>query len=344
MLQNRIYRGEIVHKGKAFPGEHPAIVDEELWRQVQSHLEENRLERREGANASEPSLLTGILFDAQGEPMTPTHAVKKGMRYRYYVSRRLITGGDGSAASDKPHGQRIPAPNLEALVTDRLRSLFADPVETLGAIANAERDAPMQKRLRDAAAALSARWEHLSREGLHDLIRFVLVRTQVHADRIDLDVDPAGVVRWLLNERGGEGIGAGNCASTPPPDGPEPSRIRLTIPARLKRTGMEVKFVVDGPRDSAPADASLVRLLLRAQKVGRRLFEIGSPPLEDIAREENIAPSYATRVVRLTFLAPDIVAAILAGKQPPDLTANKLMSDTRLPLDWREQRAALGFS
>jgi site-specific DNA recombinase len=61
------------------------------------------------------------------------------------------------------------------------------------------------------------------------------------------------------------------------------------------------------------------------------------------AREENIAPSYATRVVRLTFLAPDIVAAILEGKQPPELTANKLMADTRLPLDWREQRTVLGF-
>jgi site-specific DNA recombinase len=344
MLQNRIYRGEIVHKGKAFPGEHAAIVGEELWLQVQSHLEENRLDRREGANASEPSLLTGILSDAQGEPMTPTHAVKKGVRYRYYVSRRLITGGDGGAASDKPHGQRIPAPNVEALVVKRLRSLFADPVETLGAIATVERDAPMQKRLRDAAAALSARWERLPREALDDLIRFVLVRTQVHADRIDLDVDPEGLVRWLLNEPGGEGIDAGNCASTQPADGSEPSRIRLTIPARLKRTGMEMKFVVDGPRDSVPADTSLVRLLLRAQKIGRRLFEMGSPPLEEIAREEGIAPSYATRVVRLTFLAPDIVAKILEGKQPPELTANKLMADTRLPLDWREQRTVLGFA
>jgi hypothetical protein len=45
-----------------------------------------------------------------------------------------------------------------------------------------------------------------------------------------------------------------------------------------------------------------------------------------------------------SFLAPDIVAAILAGKQPAGLTANKLMADTRLPLDWRDQRAALGFA
>ena len=89
---------------------------------------------------------------------------------------------------------------------------------------------------------------------------------------------------------------------------------------------------------------SLIRLLVLAQKVGARLFETGSPTLKDLAREENITASYASRIVRLTFLAPDIVAAILAGKQPPELTANKLMADTRLPLDWRGQRTALGFA
>ncbi len=54
--------------------------------------------------------------------------------------------------------------------------------------------------------------------------------------------------------------------------------------------------------------------------------------------------TYAARLIRLNYLAPDIVAAILDGKQPVDLTANKLMADTRLPLDWRAQRAALGFA
>ena len=345
MLQNRIYRGEIVHKGKASPGEHAAIVDEELWRKVQNRLEANRLERREGDKAIEPSPLTGLVFDAQGEPMTPTHAAKKGTRYRYYVSRRLIIGGDEGTAANRPHGQRIPASNLEALVTDRMRSLFADPIEFLNALSVVERDAPMQKRLRDAAAALSARWDRLSREALHDLIRQVLARTQVHADRIVLDIDPAGLVRALLKESGGGEISAGNWASTLLRGvGPEPSPIRLIVPAQLKRTGKEMRFVVEGPRESAPADTSLVRLLLRAQKIGNRLFEARAPTLEEIAREEGIVPSYATRVVRLTFLAPDIVAAILAGKQPPELTANKLMADTRLPLDWREQRTVLGFA
>ena len=340
MLKNRIYRGEIVHKGKAFPGEHVAIVDEELWQRVQSHLEENRLERREGDSAIGPSLLAGIVFDASSEPMTPTHAVKKGTRYRYYISRRLIT----SPAADSSHGQRIPASSLEALVIGRLRALFADPVEILNAISNGERDAPMQKRLRDAAAALSARWDRLQTETLHDLTRSVLVRAQVHADRIDLDVGSARLVGRLLNEGGGEGIADGNRASNANADGAEEPLIRLSIPASLKRTGKEMKFIVDGVANSAPADTILIRLLVRGRKIGKRMIEPDCPPLEDIAREERITSSYATRLVRLTFLAPNIVAAILAGKQPAGLTANKLMADTRLPLDWRDQRAALGFA
>ena len=94
------------------------------------------MERREGDKAQEPSLLAGIVFDASSEPMTPTHAVKKGTRYRYYISRRLITG----PASDNSRGQRLPASNLEALVIGRLRALLDDPVEFLNAISNGERD------------------------------------------------------------------------------------------------------------------------------------------------------------------------------------------------------------
>jgi site-specific DNA recombinase len=74
------------------------------------------------------------------------------------------------------------------------------------------------------------------------------------------------------------------------------------------------------------------------------MFEPDCPSLKDIAQEEKMTASYATRLVRLNFLAPDIVAAILAGKQPAGLNANKLMADTRLPLDWRDQRASLGFA
>src|SRR5439155_6642774 len=100
MLQNRIYRGEIVHRGKSYPGEHEAIVDEALWNNVRAILAQNRVDRANGTTGNEPSLLTGILFDAQGGRMSPTHANKKGTRYRYYISRSLLEKA-------KAAGQRV---------------------------------------------------------------------------------------------------------------------------------------------------------------------------------------------------------------------------------------------
>ena len=92
MLQNRIYRGEIVHRDQFYPGEHAPIIDEDLWQQVQTILGANRVDRGAGKGSRHLSLLAGLIYDAHGEPMTPSHAVKKSVRYRYYVSKSLLTG------------------------------------------------------------------------------------------------------------------------------------------------------------------------------------------------------------------------------------------------------------
>ena len=90
MLQNWVYRGEIAHKREHYPGEHKPIIDEALWDEVQAKLAANAVERYTGDRTKSPSLLAGLLFDGEGSRMTPTHAIKKGTRYRYYVSRPLI--------------------------------------------------------------------------------------------------------------------------------------------------------------------------------------------------------------------------------------------------------------
>src|SRR6516225_10036743 len=90
MLRNRTYRGEIVHKGQSHPGEHPPIIDQPLWEAVQAQLADHTAERNSGTRTHQPSLLAGMLFDTEGNRMTPSYAVKKGRRYRYYVSRPLI--------------------------------------------------------------------------------------------------------------------------------------------------------------------------------------------------------------------------------------------------------------
>jgi hypothetical protein len=71
------------------------------------------------------------------------------------------------------------------------------------------------------------------------------------------------------------------------------------------------------------------------------LLEEPSLTLKEIAAEQGISGSYVTRLLRLAFLAPDIVSTILNGRHPPQLTANRLMDDTRLPLDWTRQRELL---
>jgi site-specific DNA recombinase len=92
--------------------------------------------------------------------------------------------------------------------------------------------------------------------------------------------------------------------------------VLLSIPARLKRTGKELRLVVDDGSDPALPDTGLVRLLARANAIRHQLLADRSLTFEDIAKSEGVVPSYATRLFRLTVLAPDIVSAILSGKHP----------------------------
>ncbi|MGH9806384.1 MAG: recombinase family protein [Terriglobia bacterium] len=149
MLQNRLYRGEIVHKNDAYLGEHAPIIDEDLWQEVQKTLVANRVDRGAGKRNHHLSLLAGLIYDAHGELMTPSHAVKKGVRYRYYVSKNLVTGG----VTAERMGQRLPASHIEALVTGRIRAWLADPIVVLNAIQCRGSDAVAQKRLLGAGAA-----------------------------------------------------------------------------------------------------------------------------------------------------------------------------------------------
>ena len=105
LLSNPIYTGRIAHKGQLYPGQHPALIDDETWTAVRNQLAANAASYRRRDKAAEPSLLAGLLVDAQGERLTPSHAVKKGRRYRYYVSAALIT----EPANDRAQGWRLAA-------------------------------------------------------------------------------------------------------------------------------------------------------------------------------------------------------------------------------------------
>src|SRR6202051_1369323 len=125
LLSNPIYIGEIAHKGQLYSGQHPALIDADTWAAVRDQLAANARDHRRKAHAIEPSLLAGVLVDARGERLTASHAVKKGRRYRYYVSTE--------AGTDRSQGWRLAAQEVEDAVIKVLADALTSPAVLLGA-------------------------------------------------------------------------------------------------------------------------------------------------------------------------------------------------------------------
>ena len=331
ILQNWIYCGEIVHKDQHYLGEHEAIIEPQLWDAVQERLAANAVERPTGERAKHPSLLTGVLFDAEGNRMTPTHAVKKGRRYRYYVSQPLIT----QSRAQSPGGLRVPAPEIEQLVVDRVRQFLSEPDGILEAAGQQGLTPGMQQRLIDRAAELVGRWSSLPPTRLRALLTSLIRRIDLRRDGIEIGIYPGRLASIFDTAAGMTAID---------PDREE-STLSLSIPAQLRRAGKEIRMRVE-QRETFPArpNPGLIKLIVRAYLFKARLLQSAGGKFAELATRERLNRSYYSRVVRLSYLAPDITRAILEGRQPPGLTAARLIEHSGLPLAWPEQRAALGFT
>jgi site-specific DNA recombinase len=120
--------------------------------------------------------------------------------------------------------------------------------------------------------------------------------------------------------------------------------IRHTMAMCMKHRGVEMRLVLDGKGNTAhKPDPALIKAVVRAHKWFDDLVTGRAQSLAAIARAESVSDRYVAHLLRLAFLAPDIVVAILAGTQPTELTAETLTKRTDLPLDWAEQKALLGF-
>jgi site-specific DNA recombinase len=334
MLQNRIYRGEITHKGNTYPGEHKAIVDKTLWDKVQAVLAENRVSRTTGSDAKYPSLLAGLVFDDSGERLTPTHSVKKGTRYRYYVSRSLIT----ETAKDHSQGRRVPAGNLEGLVIGRLRAFLADEGAILSAISDAEQNGAEQQRLIARGCQISEELPTLDPDGLRSILMTLISRIDIKAEHIEMGVFRQRL-HGLLQAQPIEPL-----LAAPAPRNHARDTLKLKVKARLQRVGREMKLVVSNAEDRAQADPGLLRIIARAHDFQERLIRDPNLTVPAIASQERLTIGYLSRLLRLPSLAPDVVAAIINGKHPPELSAKRLMRlALKLTADWAEQRKLLGF-
>jgi site-specific DNA recombinase len=328
MLQNRLYRGELHHQGKFYPGEHTPIVDSQLWDAVQSQLAEHRNQRMASTRSAHPSQLAGLVYDHQGERLIPTHASKSHRRYRYYVSKSLQVES-GSSSGD---GLRIPATDLEQIVTDRLLRFLREPTEVLAAIHGLLTDGNAQRLMLERAAQVAMTWTRLSAAEQRVRLRALVSRISVQPDRVDTHLLSTGLTSLLAP---GSALGT-NTES-------DPTFTILTAPAQLMRWKKEVRLLVRGPSGATEPNPALIRLIARAHALGSALLR-DRITITDLAKREGVTSPYITKLVRLTCLAPDITTAIIDGQQPAGFTAEKLMADSRLPLAWSEQRQLLGFS
>lgn len=167
----------------------------------------------------------------------------------------------------------------------------------------------------------------------------LICRVEAHPICIKIDISQPRLASLLASSS------IDRAAETLLPDNDPKSVLTLTAPAGLQMLGREMKLLVDESDKAAQVDASLVRLIARAHDIQARLSLDTTLTVHDIAREERIGALYIYVLLRLAWLAPDIVTAIVNGRQPRELNAKKLMRLTaQLPGDWAAQRRLLGFS
>ena len=201
LLNNRVYRGEAVHKGTAYPGEHDAIIDARLWDQVHDILGESPRKRANNSRMQTPALLKGLLFTATGAAMTPSSTKKGTRRYRYYVSMDLLKNRE---TPDDGIPRRLPADTVETAVITEIRRVLRTPETTAQVIAKLDRDDIPEA---DAIAALQKfpeLWAQLFPGEQARIIQLLVRRVTVTAEGlvIDLRTDGiAGVMRDLMTPR-----------------------------------------------------------------------------------------------------------------------------------------------
>jgi len=231
-------------------------------------------------------------------------------------------------------GLRIPAAEIEHLVSSRVRRWLLDPGSIYKSTSARLADASLQQQLVARAADIGKRWPELPVARKRAVLTALIERIEVRVDQIDIGLRPARLGALL-------DVTAAALQSM------TDDEIQiLSVPVRLRRAGREITVVIDGtdPFAAAKPDARLIKLLLRARRYNATLAHGEGVPFAALAQREGVSRSYFTRLVRLSYLAPDITQAILDGRQPRDLTAEKLLEHSRLPLAWHDQRTALGFA
>jgi site-specific DNA recombinase len=300
LLKNRFYIGELVYRGEVHRGDHVAILDRDLFEAVQAQIAVQTVARRCRLRGS-PALLTGYLFDDRGQRMSPSHTNKAGVRYRYYVSRALLQSKVQGAGSIG----RVPAAEIETLILTALRHHLqasgAEPQPT----ADSDRE----------------------------LIERHVERITLTPKHIKLEMRPSSEAPDAVTVPEDAGHNA-----------IEDSRVAtITIPWTPPMPAA-VKGIVHVPAHNTPITPSRRETLLTAIAKARQwvddLAQGRTATFAQIARREGKVERHVRLLAPLAFLSPRIVAAIIDGTAPADLTVTTLAR--ALPYSWAEQERRVG--
>ncbi|MBV8935606.1 MAG: hypothetical protein JO095_07350, partial [Alphaproteobacteria bacterium] len=274
--------------------------------------------------AAEPSLLAGLLFDPQGKRFTPSHAVKKGRRYRYYVSAALVNEG----AHERTQNRRLAAREIEDCVVSILIDGLTNPARLLERLGNHDMPADQMRRLLARAARIAATLRSsLAQRG--NVVRELVEQVVVDEKRIVIKVGADALL--------------GRNVPADASDQPNGSMIELTALVEFKPRSAETKMVLAGSAQqnrSATCDPAMIKAIARGRAWFEELATGRAQSLRDLAERDGITRRYIRRLVDLAFLSPQLVDAILQGRQPVELTATRL-TEVDLPLDWTEQHRLL---
>src|SRR5262245_46918562 len=309
LLRNRFYIGEVRYKGEVFPGEQPAILDRALFEAIQTQLDQQRTNHAKARQKSQ-SLLTGRIFDARGSRMTPSHAVKNGVRYRYYISSVLIQGQADKAATLN----RVPAAAIETLIISALRKHLKDH-------SNNKLEAQGSRSPSD-----------------QDLISTHIARVDVKPDHLAVQLtgkpDQQGGKRdQTLSRKGGTRDHANpNIMVIPWRKSPSKRPRQIILPAGGS-----------AHQDSRPIRSETRARLVTAIAKGRRWLDelIAGTVTKQIAATENCTLRQVNMTISLAFLAPNLVQAAVEGRLPRGVGVANLRD---APAEWSRQYARLGLA
>lgn len=300
LLHNPIYIGKVRHKDTIYDGEHEAIIKQELFDKVQSIFATNRRDNALGKKSKNPSLLTGLISDPEGRPMSPSQARRGARLYRYYTTR--LEPGE-----KKKSAWRMPCGEIERIVMNAIVSELASFPSAVG------KDVGVLAGLIDHNDKLVADLPSMSIADKRKLLIDLDVRVQVMAEAVAIDL--------LLNEH--------------------EDRHKINVNAKLVSRGIERKLAIAPGQGSAECEVDPILLRLISHAFAARDHLIHNIPQPMVAQ---YSKRYIYQLVRLSYLAPDIITAIINGTQPPDLTGRQIMRKNNIPLDWASQRIMFGFA